>query len=390
MTSVDCTDRQSVPSVSTRSVRRRRQAEAIDDRLFFAQVREDSALDVAAVVPTTKKHVVVVTSGGGTALAMLAAGARRVTAVDTNATQNDIAELQAVALAQLGSETAVAYLGGRRMKRRERLRLHDRTVREHLTPHARATWDQRRTAVAGGVLRSGVTERFLGILAWILGHLVIPGRAQRALLACQNVAEQRRVVRSQWDNRRWRIFFRVLLNKRVCQKVYSPAFFEHVEPIDFADQFRRAVEHGLSNLPVGDNYFLHQLLEGEWRPTCVPPHLTPAAAAELRDRIGDLELVDGDLLSYLRSQPDGSVDGLCLSNICEWLSADVSDALLQEIVRVSAPDATLVIRNFVGWTEIPESLQDLIAVDWLRSDQYSQRDRSLVQRRMLIARVRPS
>jgi S-adenosylmethionine:diacylglycerol 3-amino-3-carboxypropyl transferase len=103
-----------------------------------------------------------------------------------------------------------------------------------------------------------------------------------------------------------------------------------------------------------------------------------------------LELIDGDLLGYLRSQPDDSVDALCLSNICEWLSEADVDALLREVVRVASPDTVLIIRNFVGWTEVPSSLRQDIVVDQRRSEEFSRRDRSLVQRRMVVARVRPT
>jgi S-adenosylmethionine-diacylglycerol 3-amino-3-carboxypropyl transferase len=237
-------------------------------------------------------------------------------------------------------------------------------------------------------LQSGTTERFLRVLTWVLTHFIVSGRALSDLLACQDLDEQREIVGRQWDNRRWRLFFRLLLNKRVCQRIYTPAFFAHVGRIDFADHFRRTVEHGLADLPAKDNYFLHQMLEGQWRPDCVPPHLTAEASAALPARIGGLELVDGDLLSYLRTQPDGSVDGFCLSNVCEWLTAAETEELLREVVRVSAANAGLVIRNFVGWTDIPESLEHLITVDSERSDWYSQGDRSLVQRRLLVANVK--
>lgn len=363
---------------------------ASDGRLVFSQVREDSALDVEAIDPARRTHVVTVTSGGGTALAMLAGGARRVTAVDLNATQNDLAELQAVALTRLGAEAAVGYLGGRPMKRRERLRLHDRVVRRHLSPHAQATWDKRRSDVARGVLKAGVTERFLCVLVWVLEHGIVSRRSRVALLAATSIDEQRRVIRSRWDSRRWRLFFRLLLNRRVCRKIYSPAFFEHVTDTDFAGHFRGAVEHGLSDLAVSDNYFVHQMLEAEFRPGCLPPHLSADAARHIKARVDGLEIVDGDVLTYLRSQPEGSVDGVCLSNICEWLTEEQTKALLSEIVRVAAPNTPLVMRNFVGWTEVPASLQSDIVTDEALSAELSPRDRSLVQRRIIVACVRPT
>ena len=46
-----------------------------EDRLFFAQVREDPRLEIDALGPLQDAKVVVVSSGGCTALSLLAAGA---------------------------------------------------------------------------------------------------------------------------------------------------------------------------------------------------------------------------------------------------------------------------------------------------------------------------
>ena len=52
------------------------------------------------------------TSGGCTALAMLGAGAHRVTAVDSNPVQNDLADLVAAALTVLDHTDMLRFIGG--------------------------------------------------------------------------------------------------------------------------------------------------------------------------------------------------------------------------------------------------------------------------------------
>jgi hypothetical protein len=85
-------------------------ADAVADRLYFAQVREDPRAELEALRPRPDETVVVVSSGGCTALSLLAAGAGRVVAVDRNAAQNHLVELKAAAAA-LGAREAVAFLG---------------------------------------------------------------------------------------------------------------------------------------------------------------------------------------------------------------------------------------------------------------------------------------
>src|SRR5579885_1984943 len=87
---------------STASLRARTTlAGSVDDRLFFAQVREDPRLELEVLDPRADDSIVVVGSGGCTALSLLAAGAGQVTAVDVNRTQNHLIELKLAAVSTL-------------------------------------------------------------------------------------------------------------------------------------------------------------------------------------------------------------------------------------------------------------------------------------------------
>ena len=100
-------------------------------------------------------------------------------------------------------------------------------------------------------------------------------------------------------------------------------------------------------------------------------------------------LVDGGDAYYLRTCPDASIDGFALSNICEWLEPTQVDEFMGQIVRTAAPGARLVFRNFVGWTEIPPRWgQDVIVEDRERSERLIRQDRSMMQRRLAVCRIR--
>lgn len=136
---------------------------AVDDRLFFAQVREDPLLEIEALGAGPDDTVVVVSSGGCTALSLLAAGAGRVVGVDLNRTQNHLVELKLAAVGHLEAEEAVRFLGGWPGGRAFRWSTYQR-LRGSLTPPAQAYWDQRRRSLERGVLGTGVSERFIGLV----------------------------------------------------------------------------------------------------------------------------------------------------------------------------------------------------------------------------------
>ncbi|GAA1371154.1 DUF3419 family protein [Catellatospora chokoriensis] len=353
---------------------------SVDDRLYFAQVREDPELEIAAFAARWDGPIAVVSSAGCTALSLLAAGAAEVVGVDVNRTQNHLVELKAVAVAQLAPGAAVGLLGGAPMAPAARRQAYEQ-IRGRLTAGARDHWDTHPRAIERGVLQAGVTERLMRLIARTL-RVVHPRRSE-TLLAPRTLDEQREFYRRDWDTFGWRLLFAVLCNRLVLRRTYDERFFAHVENPSYARHFRQVAEHTLTELDIGGNYFLHHLLTGAYPAASRPPYLDgPVPVDRLR-------LVDGGFTEYLRTRPDGSMAGFALSNICEWLSADQIDELFAEIVRTARPGARLVFRNFVGWTEVPPRWRDAVREDRARGEELMRTDRSLCQRRFALCEVTP-
>jgi S-adenosylmethionine-diacylglycerol 3-amino-3-carboxypropyl transferase len=362
---------------------------AVDDRLYFAQVREDPRAEIAAFDSGPDDSLVVVGFGGCTALSLVAAGAGQVTAVDVNRAQNHLIELKLAAISVLSREETLAFLGASDAPARDRLDTYLR-LRPRLSAAARAYWDGQHPLVDRGILAAGVTERFIRMLVAALGLLAHPRARLERMLACESIEEQRALFAREWNTRRWRLFFALLLNRRVFRRTYDPAFFAHLEQPSFADHFRRCAEHALTELPVRGNYFLHHMISGRYPVDAtdgVPPYLSDEGHAVVASAPERLTLVDGSMTDYLRILPDESVTGFSLSNICEWLAPNEVDALFAEIVRVAAPGATVCFRNFVGWTEVPARFQHLVREDRALGDELTKRDRSVVARRIAVCRV---
>jgi S-adenosylmethionine-diacylglycerol 3-amino-3-carboxypropyl transferase len=219
----------------------------------------------------------------------------------------------------------------------------------------------------------------------------VHGRRRIArLLACRTLDEQRDFFAREWDTRRWRWLFDVLLNRWAFDRAYDPAFFRHVENPSFARHFRELARHALTEVPVASNYFLHQMLTGAYPagvPGGVPPYLSADGAAAVAARRARLVAVDADVTSYLRTRPAASVDCFALSNVAEWMTAEGVDALFAEVARTAAPGARLCFRNFVGWTEVPARWARAIVEDRAAGEALMPRDRSVVQRRIAVCRV---
>ena len=362
---------------------------AVDDRLLFAQVREDPVLEIDALDVRSGGRFVVVGSGGCTALSMLAAGAEHVTAVDLNKTQNHITELKAVALGVVSPWEYQGFLGADAMSSVRRGRIYA-ALRARLSNGAVSYWDDNHDAIECGVLGAGVSERFIRILAHIVRACVHPRSRIERMLAAATLEEQRRLYNTEWNNRRWRGLFQLLVNRWTFDRTYDPAFFAKVENPGFANHFHRLFERTICEVPVGTNYFLQHMLTGHYpvtRDGGVPPYLDPAWDPTLEEIAGALTIVDGRYEDHLSSCMTSSVDGFALSNICEWMDDFSIEALFEEVVRVAKPGARVCFRNFVGHTEVPERLRGRVVEDRDLGLRAIERDRSCVQARIAICRV---
>lgn len=362
---------------------------ATEGRLLFAQVREDPLLEIDALKVRPGGRYVVVGSGGCTALSMIAAGAGHVAAVDLSKIQNHLTELKAVSRGLVSPWEYQGFLGAEPMLGARRARIYW-ALRENLSAEAVEYWDANGDLIELGVLGSGASEQFIRILARVIRSGVHPRSRIERLLACRSLEEQRRLYHSEWNNRRWRALFSVLVNRWTFNKTYDPAFFRNVENPSFAKHFHRLFEHAICEVPAATNYFLHYMLTGRYPVLLdggIPPYLDPAWDPTPDELANSLEIVDGRYEDYLRSCGTSSVDGFALSNICEWMDDFGIDGLFDEIVRVAKPGARLVFRNFVGHTEVPERLRDRVLEDRDAGLKAIAKDRSCVQARIAICRI---
>ena len=361
---------------------------AKEDRLFFAQVREDPLLEIEALAPLSSSRVVVVSSGGCTAFSLLAAGASQVVAVDLNSTQNHLVELKAVALHRLSPPELTSFLGVAPGTARRRIRTYV-TLRPYLSDEAVRFWDDHEAMLGRGALCCGVSERFIAAVVGVV-KLAIHGKGRiERLLRLESLEEQRNFFATEWNTRRWKLLFPLLLNRWTFNRTYDPGFFQEVENPSFAAHFRSLLEHALCEVPVRTNYFLRQMLAGTYAqdiPGGVPPYLDKPRREFVRSRIDRLQLVDGGYAEYLAGCDDDSVDAFALSNICEWLKPEGIDLLFEQVIRVARPGARLCFRNFVGHTSIPARFRTTI-VDSGAGEEAIKRDRSCLQSRIVICRI---
>jgi len=315
--------------------------------LVFSRAWEDDRLDLSALAVRPGERVLVVAAAGDAALALAAAGAARVIAVDRNQAQLNLVALKIAAARNLDPEARYRWFEVGRDPTAPAA--YHRVLRGHLDPMAAAYWDRHIGLFADGLHdRVGVGRSFARVGR--LARFLVPSLAAH-VEAVGTTAEQAAF----WQ-------------KHVRGRLFGPLthwIFAHTPAMarlaPNPHELRRMRESGYSReLEARIGGVVERTLVREhpwWRPAfsgraASPGHgaawLDPDVEAAVREGAAHVELVAGDLTEVLNAQPAASLDAVSVSNVPDWLARDEHRALHEALVRVLAPGGRALARSILA------------------------------------------
>ncbi len=350
--------------------------EPLRRRPLYSLDNEDTRSELDALEIGPGDTAVAVIAGGGRTLSLLAAGPRRLVAIDRRIDQIYALELKAAALAELAYQDLLGFLGV--APSRDRLDQYG-TLRGSLGLGARRYWDERPSLLSEGPLYAGRLERALvgaaaalrrlGALRWSAPLLASESlEAQRALLE----SHRARVARGLLP---WRLLLHPALVYTAAQ---DPGFLRSTEGSVGRYAVAR-VRRWLSFNLARESFLLHLLYYGRlhaWGP--LPPYLQPEGYARARKHLDRLEIRCADLRAL--APPAG--ERLCwsLSDVSCWMSEREFHDLIRQIVRAGAPGSRLCARNFAARRRLPPDLRGRLRRLDALCDELDVRDASIFYR----------
>lgn len=355
-------------------------------RLLFTQSWEDPRCDLQALAIRPGDVVMGVTSGACNIFGLLLADPGLVYAVDINPCQSWLLELKIAALRRLEHPALLEFLG----LRPSGARLDQfHALAPDLSPEARTYWLEHRNWIIQGLLGQGRYERFVGLVRGCLKVLQGPGRVQ-GLFASNTLDQQRDYFAQRWDTRRWRWVFDALLNKVTLARMgLSKDYFQFDDGSQsFSESFRNRCKRALTEIPIHGNYFVSLYFSGTYADeTSMPDYLLPQNIATLRARLDRIRIVTQDVQGWLERQPDRSIDGFSLSNICELMDQATTDFTFEQVARTGKVGAGICFRNLMIRRGVPASLAGRIQRQDALSESLLRNDRSFVYSKVDALRV---
>jgi S-adenosylmethionine-diacylglycerol 3-amino-3-carboxypropyl transferase len=363
-------------------------ARAVEGEVVYSQCWEDPRTASRALGLRRDDDLLVITSAGCNAIALALAGPRTVTAVDFNPAQSHLLELKIAAITTLDHASLLAFLGVRAS--RERNHVYRDAVAPALSERARRYWDARPAMLGRGVLHAGRFERYLALFRSSVLRVMERRADIDRLLALESLDEQRCFYEGTWNNWRWRSLFVLFFGRLVQARVgRHPEFFRYVDLPNVGAHYRECARHALVDLPLTDNYFVEYILTGGYsREARMPSYLRASEHASVREAVGRIRVVTGDVREFLAASSPGAYSAFSFSDIFEWMSPTEHEDVLRAAMRAARPGARLCYYNNLVLRRCPAALARAFEADETFGDLLHREDRSFLYRRFAIERLR--
>jgi S-adenosylmethionine-diacylglycerol 3-amino-3-carboxypropyl transferase len=348
------------------------------DFIRYANCWEDPRLLFEALQPAGKR-ILSIASGGDNSLALVGEGAE-VVAADLSRAQLACVELKIAAIRELDDNDLLAFLGLRPSS--ERFAVFERKLRPRLSERADVFWNERPDAVAAGILHVGKFESYFKFFRTRVLPLVHGRDTVSNLFLARDAVGRRDFYERRWNNRRWRLMFRLFFSRWVMGRFgRDPEFFRYVEG-SVADRILRRAEHALATLPTHDNPYLEYILTGNFA-RALPPYLEAPRLARIRENLDRLSLFEGPV-----EEAPGEFDGFNLSDIFEYLPPETGEAVYGKLLEKARPGARFAYWNMLVPRSCPQAFRSRMeSLDDLATRLFEQ-DRAFFYRRFVIEEVR--
>ena len=145
-------------------------------------------------------------------------------------------------------------------------------------------------------------------------------------------------LESAFQNPYWDCAFRLFFSDALLETMFTTAATQHAESGSYPDYFRRRVEAGLRADDAPANRFLHHIFLGCYRRDALPPFLSiPRPPAGYR--------CDLRAMSFQEVDSFAGFDLVALSNVMDWMDADQARQVAARVGDSLAPGAVVVWRQ---------------------------------------------
>lgn len=316
----------------------------------YANCWEDAAiLSEALEIPKGAK-ILSIASAGDNSFSLLLKEPELLVAVDVSEVQLFLVELKKACIKRLSHAETLRFLGF--TEGRDRKTLFE-SIRGDLSPKALAHWQKHIGQIEQGIIHQGKFERYFQlfvkkILPWIHSKKTVA-----ALFREKSAEQQQAFYHNTWNTWRWRLLFKVFFSRWVMGKFgRDPQFLKQVS-LNVSEYIFGSAERQLSGTQVFQNFILRYNLTAGFG-NLLPHYLQPQNYERIKSQTDKLVVhqgfAEGAIATY------GTFDAMNLSNIFEYLDAELFQSLAEKLTKGLNKEGKLAYWNLMVQRKVSDSL----------------------------------
>lgn len=290
----------------------------------YANCWEDAEVLMKGLEPAPGGKILSIGSAGDNCFSLLTSNPSLLVAADINPTQLYLIELKKLGFLHFEYEELLAFLGFSPSPHRLR---QFKGIRSQLSSEARDYWDKNESVIDRGIIHAGKFERYFQLFSkWILPW-IHSRKSIEKLMEPKSESDQLQFYNTHWNNRRWKLLFKVFFGRLVMGKFgRDPEFLKQVE-VPVGDFIYEKAGAFLKSTAAQNNFMLRYNLTGTFGPL-LPHYLHPDHFQTVRSQLGQMELKQGYIDSVIKKY--GNFNSLNLSDIFEYMDG----SLFEKTVRM--------------------------------------------------------
>jgi len=327
----------------------------------YANCWEDADILLEGLSPEKNCRLISICSAGDNSFSLLVNEPSEVIAVDVNETQLWLAELKIAAIKNLSREEYLHFAGFRiSYDRKETYQ----KLKNNLSEEAKAYWNYNLTVLDKGIIYNGKFEKYFNFFAKRLIPLMHNKKRRDELFRFKNKESQKAFYSDHWNNRRWRLFFKLFFSKYIMGKFgRDPKFLEQVQMNVSEYIYQKAGAH-LSSVAAQDNYMLHFIITGNYG-ECLPHYAREENYDKIQSNIHRIVLKKGYLQDV--AAENGKFDGYNLSDIFEYMDEITFRNITTGLISSANPGAKFAYWNLM----VPRNISEMCNGVCIRNEKLS-------------------
>lgn len=313
--------------------------------ISYSMCWEDPLILIEGLKISSKDSVLSIVSGGENLFAILLNEPKNVVGIDLKKEQIFLTKLKVSGIKNLDFEEFGEFIG--HVKSNRRLPLFER-LKEDLDKECLNYWQNNLDLIKRGIIHCGKFERYLNKFLKYCLPLIISKNKIHQFLLLNTLKEQKEFYETYWNNWRFRFLFKLFFSRKGLESGRDKEYFEHLNKENISNHYLVKVRHGLTEVPIKTNYFMHYILTGKIPlPFKDHPYLDRKNYNRLKKILKEKKvmLINEDILNYLKKSKENSFSRYNLSDVFEGKTKEEYEEILTQIKKVSIKDSRICYWN---------------------------------------------